>query len=225
MNSFTNAGTSQDDIVIYPRETQVLEIGESVDLNCSVQSGVSYTWSLTDGEGITENVSNSSNHTVFYDDPEDTMYGGTYTCEAIDNETDTFTASVFIAFAPVFTTSPVSFQVQPGDYVVLTCNATGFPAPNITWVLLPTNNGSDVSTADIEMVDETMAEFFTDNSTDSSSVLTFDSIESDEFGFYACIAMQSSDSLKGVMETSVPSEIATVTGKCSMLTSDCSYTI
>ena len=164
------------------------------------------------------------------------MEGGGYFCNVTNQDGRTVPSDlvVYIFFEPSFISepspSPVSTLANIGDNVTLSCNATGFPAPNISWVRLPSNDLNESMILDLydydelEILDGTMT-LSSDDDTDSSSVLTLDSIEHDDFGYYACIAMQSNDSLKGEMGTSVPSNISTVTGEYSMLISECSCTI
>ena len=54
---------------------------------------------------------------------------------------------------PSITTHPEGDTVTEGDYVTLSCNATGNPAPNISWTRKgsPLNAGGRISFSDGEM--------------------------------------------------------------------------
>ncbi|XP_019860915.1 PREDICTED: neural cell adhesion molecule 1-like, partial [Amphimedon queenslandica] len=210
--------TSQGLPIVTPSDTtQVLQFGDEIELNCSFPSAVNYTWSVEEDPDFEET---SQNLTISYEDPSDAMDGGTYSCTATIQENRNATSEpIFIIFVPIFTLQPSPVSADIGDpNVTLTCNATGFPAPNITWVRLPSNDLNESMILDLYNSDElytidddSMISFSTDSDTDSSSILTFDLIENDDFGYYACIAMQSNDSLMGEMETLVASNISTVT--------------
>ena len=63
-------------------------------------------------------------------------------------------------------------------------------------------------------MDETMIERYTDVDTMVNvSVLTLNPVGHDDFGYYACIATQSNDSLMMDMGSYNISDISTVTGK------------
>ena len=232
LNSSILAGTAQS-VIITPNDTQVLEYGDNITLSCSLQpneANVSYSWGVTEDPDFEDN---NQTLTISYEDPADTMEGGGYFCNVTNQDGRTVPSdlTVYIFFGPSFISEPSPTLADIGDNVTLSCNATGFPAPNISWVRLPSNDLNESMILDLydydelEIVEDTTILFSTDSDTDSSSVLTFDSIEHDDFGYYACIAMQSNDSLNGEMETSVASNISTVTGECSMLISECSCTI
>ena len=208
-------GTSQN-ATIDPDEPQLLNFGETLELNCSFPNPATFSWTLDEDDDFS---ASGSTLTIAYEDIMDADNGGTYVCVATDAENKNFTASVFVALAPYFTASPQSVKTMAGSSTELMCNVTGFPLPDIIWVKLPSNSIDESVTplSDVAMesiVDETMIESFTDNDTMVNvSVLTLNPVGHDDFGYYACIATQSNDSLMMDMESYNISDIATVTGK------------
>ncbi|XP_019855188.1 PREDICTED: receptor-type tyrosine-protein phosphatase F-like isoform X3 [Amphimedon queenslandica] len=219
-------GCTSQSVVITPSDTQVLQFEDEITLSCSLQPdevNVSYSWFNVDDPDFEDN---NQTLNISYDFPSDTMDGGGYFCNATRQSGRTLMSDlIYIFFEPSFysepspSPSPESILATIGDAnLTLTCNATGFPAPNITWVRLPSNDLNESMILDLydsdapeTIDDDSMISFSTDSDTDSSSILTFDSIEYNDFGHYACIAMQSNDSLMGEMETLVASNISTVT--------------
>ena len=208
-------GTSEI-VTIDPDEPQLLNFGETLELNCSFPNPATFSWTLDEDDDFS---ASGSTLTIAYEDIMDADNGGTYVCVATDADNKNFTASVFVALAPYFTASPQSVQTMADSSIELTCNVTGFPLPDITWVKLPSNsiNESVTSLSDIAMefiVDETMIERYTDVDTMVNvSVLTLNPVGHDDFGYYACIATQSNDSLMMDMGSYNISDISTVTGK------------
>ena len=208
-------GTSQT-ATIDPDEPQLLNFGETLELNCSFPNAANYSWTLDDEDLDV----NASILTVTYEDIMDADNGGNYVCVAKNTSGANFPSlPVFVALAPYFTASPQSVQTMASSSIELMCNVTGFPLPDITWVKLPSNsiNESVTSLSDIAMefiVDETMIERYTDVDTMVNvSVLTLNPVGHDDFGYYACIATQSNDSLMMDMGSYNISDISTVTGK------------
>ena len=208
-------GTSQT-ATIDPDEPQLLNFGETLELNCSFPNAANYSWTLDD-EDLEVNASILA---VTYEDIMDADNGGNYVCVATDAGGTIFPSSpVFVALAPYFTASPQSVQTMAGSSIELMCNVTGFPLPDITWVKLPSNsiNESVTPLSDTAMefiVDETMIERYTDvDAMVNVSILMLNPVGHDDFGYYACIATQSNDSLMMDMGSYNISDISTVTGK------------
>ena len=186
-----------------------------MELNCSFPLPATYSWTLNNDDlGVRD-----STLIVTYEDNKDADNGGTYVCVATDADNKNFTASVFVALAPYFTGSPQSVQTMAGSSIELTCNVTGFPLPDIIWVKLASNSISKSVTpfSDVTMkfiVDETMIDGFTDdNNTINVSILIFNPVEFNDFGYYACIATQWNNSLMMDIGNYVISNVSTVTSK------------
>ena len=208
-------GTSQT-ATIDPDEPQLLNFGETLELNCSFPNAANYSWTLDDEDLEV----NASIFAVTYEDIMDADNGGNYVCVAKNTSGANFPSlPVFVALAPYFTASPQSVQTMASSSIELMCNVTGFPLPDITWVKLPSNSIDESVTplSDVAMesiVDETMIERYTDVDTMVNvSLLTLNPVGHDDFGYYACIATQSNDSLMMGMGSYNISDIATVTGK------------
>ena len=207
-------GTSEN-INIEPDEPQLLNFGEIFELNCSFPNPATYSWTLNDED---LDVCGST-LTITYEECMNADNGGTYVCVATDADNKNFTASLFVALAPYYTGSPQSVQTMAGLSVELTCNVTGFPLLDIIWVKLALNiiNESVTPFSDVIMkfiVGETMIESFTDDKIMINvSILTLNPVEFSDFGYYACIATQSNNSLMMDMGSYVISNISTVTSK------------
>lgn len=207
-------GASQD-VSISPTGPHIIFFGDSLDLNCSFPLAANYTWIFDDGT-----IESTQNLTISYEEPSDSLHGGTYICKVESYNQRTFNTSVFVAFESYFILSPESVLSESRDNITLHCKVTGYPIPSILWIkhsMVPVNNTELINLREtVEYVDKTMIEYY---ATDYSiiSILTFDLIKYDDFGFYACIAMQSNDSLMSEMGISSFSNISTITGKFSSL--------
>uniref|UniRef100_A0A1X7UG07 serine--tRNA ligase n=1 Tax=Amphimedon queenslandica TaxID=400682 RepID=A0A1X7UG07_AMPQE len=200
-------GASQH-VSISPSGPHIIYFGDSLELNCFSPLAAYYTWIFDD-----DTVENTQNLTISYKEPSDSIYGGTYICKAESYSGRYLNTSVFVAFESYFTLSPESVLAESGDNVTLQCKVTGYPIPSIFWIklLVPVNNTELIDLNEtMEGIGNTMIEYYaTDYS--NTSMLTFNSIEYDDFGFYACIAMQSNDSLMAEMGIFSLSDTSTVT--------------
>ena len=221
---------------IQPAGVFLLELNEVLTLNCVVDSSdiVSYEWRLND---ITVQNDTSPNITISYINASSVDQGGIYHCTVYDsvNKTDSATNQVFVAFAPLITTSPQSVDVTRGDRVELSCNVTSFPVSTIEWAKLPSGfivdsitNLNDLS----PYLDppNTVATFnnTTNGDTFNSSILVIESVLGSDFGNYVCIGILNNDTLvvpegsgsgidgeRVLMIIIEISDIATITGKRS----------
>ena len=81
-----------------------------------------------------------------------------------------------MVFAPTFVMHPSSMLTSMDMSIQLQCMATGFPQPDIEWIRLDSNN----NTVDLPS-------FSNITYTGSTSILTIDPVETDDFGSYRCI--------------------------------------
>ena len=212
----------------------LLELNEVLTLNCVVDSSdiVSYEWRLND---VTVQNDTSPNITISYIDASSVDQGGVYHCTVYDsvNKADSTTNQVFVAFAPLITTSPQSIDVTRGDQVELSCNVTSFPVSTIKWAKLPSgfivDNITDLNDLS-RYLDPPNTVITINNTTNSdtfnSSILVIESVLGSDFGYYVCIGTLDNDTLvvpegsgsatdgeRVLMIIIEVSDIATITGK------------
>ena len=221
---------------IQPAGVFLLELNETLTLNCVVDSSdiVSYEWRLND---VTVQNDTSPNITISYIDASSVDQGGVYHCTVYDsvNKADSTTNQVFVAFAPLITTSPQSVDVTRGDTVELSCNVTSFPVSTIEWAKLPSGfivdnitNLNDLSPYLDPPNTITTFDNTTNSNTFNSSILVIESVLGSDFGDYVCIGILDNDTLvvpegsgsaidgeRVLMIIIEVSDIATITGKRS----------
>ena len=107
----------------------ISNLGDNVTLSCSARGGPnnSFQWAL-DGEIIP--VNDSVLHLVNID----ASNGGDYTC-TVSNAAGGDSAFTTLYVAP-YIVNPLEEEIlsSNGSKVNMTCDADGFPAPNVTWV-------------------------------------------------------------------------------------------
>ena len=152
-------------------------LGENVTLTCNISESQSptYTWQFN-GTDLQTTNSNLSIPSVSATD------GGTYTC-LISDGNDTFTTNLILHVNPYFSTTPMSVSTSIGQAFSSTCQAEGFPAPVVSWAMVPDDGINPVSVS-------------------ITGLLQFVSITSSQFGTYRCTAEVSSD-LFGTLQDSV----------------------
>ena len=155
----------------------VVDFNSSISILCTTTVSVEYEWvkvDQTSGETVSIipgqilSVSFSSNNTD---------QAGYYYCRAtmspsLINVSDV----ILVVFAPTFVEHSSSELTSADDMIQLQCTAVGFPQPVIEWIRLDTNN----NTVDLPMNSNVTMD-------GSTSILTIDPVESDDFGSYRCI--------------------------------------
>lgn len=152
--------------ITYISEDQVVDVGGTVELSCSVQYGTEFSviWLKTGGNkndhiflstGTSLVVKESrfallydgasATYTVLIKDLQETD-AGTYQCEVILSVNNKITALTHLSVRrpPIITdNSTSSIVTTEGEQIQMECFATGFPSPKIVWrrennALLPT---------------------------------------------------------------------------------------
>lgn len=138
---------------------------------------------IQSGDKLTINITSGQND------------GGDYTCIAV-NEAGFDNTNVTLLVEPVIITGPVSQYIKPGDDVTFSCEADSFPPPTYQW----------------ERMNVSMSRFEPINLIGSDSPnYTIKNVDSDNFGFFRCVAMAT-----GITENAT-SEVAILTGKYKIL--------
>ena len=118
-----------------------------------------------------------------------TQNGGSYTCYALNSAG--FHSNVTVLYVrPVIVEDPMEQYVNNGDSVDISCRADSFPALNYQWEYMNRTTGT-----------------FEALESQTSSVLSFTSIEFDQYGRYRCVA-----TANGIVENAI-SVPALITGK------------
>lgn len=121
-----------------------------------------------------------------------------------------FSPSVLIAFAPSFADQPQSVDASVNESAEFSCTAFGYPPPIIEWRRV-------TSLSNLSILHDVNTELNTDiyNSTGTiniTSTLVIEPVQYDDFGYYLCVAMFSSNNL----ESRVISSTAILTSKLSL---------
>ena len=136
----------------------ISSVGDNVTILCTTMGGPgnSFLWELN---GNVVGADNMVNLVAI-----DASYGGNYTC-TVSNAAGTDSASTILYVAPYIVT-PLEEQTltASGSTVNISCDATGFPTPNVKWV---NDLGLEVS---------------------SSSQLEFSPVIFGDEGVYLCVA-------------------------------------
>jgi hypothetical protein len=136
---------------------QTVDLGDTIDLSCSVQYGANYPiiWTkLSDNPNnaplfISKDAALSvydNRYSIRHDDSSSTYTlqvskiqetdTGIYQCQVVTSATSRVTAETFISvrIPPlILDSSSRGMIVGTGDTFTLTCNATGVPTPKISW--------------------------------------------------------------------------------------------
>ncbi|KAG1675437.1 Down syndrome cell adhesion molecule-like protein Dscam2 [Nymphon striatum] len=176
-NNFDKASLS---VFIHP-QTQMVDIGDSVNIECVVSGGPirSIQW-FKDGmifnEYINENFSKILNIS-----PIDVKSVGMYQC-FVENEVEAKQASAQITLSAIPTKFTKTFQsllLKPGRTISLHCSASGDPLPKILWKLRDSvvEQSRKVRINSVEINHEI------------SSTLSISEVESTDGGLYTCEAV------------------------------------
>jgi len=182
LHIFCATVSPEGSVVILP-ETAVVEFGDTVIFNCSVQGGpnITYQWQRNEIDLPDETLDDLIIPDVGVED------GGNYTC-IVRNAAGSDNSTSMLLVVPAITIQPVDQQVVNGSIASFTCEAESFPDPEYTWEKYNDENGSF-------------------NSITSGSVLQFMPAIFGNEGTYRCIA-----SLPGT-NRSVTSRPAVLAGK------------
>lgn len=124
----------------FPAEVQ---IGDKIDAWCSAKysaSNLAFSW-LKDDRPIQSNangilVENSHHFAALIISSLQIEHLGNYTCVASSptGEQDRYTAELIARTPPTWLSKPNDINASVGSHVEFTCDATGFPRPNVTWL-------------------------------------------------------------------------------------------
>ena len=119
-----------------------------------------------------------------------TQNGGGYICVVVNEAGTGSNSTATLYVRPVIVEDPMEQYVNNGDSVDISCRADSFPAPNYQWEYMNRTTGT-----------------FEALEGQTSSVLSFTSIEFDQYGRYRCVA-----TANGIVENAI-SVPALITGK------------
>lgn len=161
---------------------EVVDFGDSVSIDCNASMElVDYEWfkvNQTSGDSVP--VTTNQTLTVSFESSNDTEQAGYYFCKASMTTSLMGVANVseviLVVFAPTFVEQPSSVSTSVDESVELQCRAVGFPQPMIRWVRLDSNNNTTNLPMDLNIT-----------ANGNSSILTFNSVEADDFGSYHCM--------------------------------------
>lgn len=149
--------SQQNPSVVQITPGQTVDIGDTVDLSCSVQYGANYPiiWTkLSDSSNnsplfISRDAALTvldNRYSIRHDDSSSTFTlqvskiqdtdTGTYQCQVVTSPTSRITADTYISvrIPPIISdNSSRGVIVGTGDTFTLSCTATGYPTPKISW--------------------------------------------------------------------------------------------
>lgn len=157
LDSLCRSYSQQNPSVVQITPGQTVDLGDTVDLSCSVQYGGNYpiiwaklsdslnssplfisrdaTLTVLDNRYSIRHDESSLTYTLQISKIQDTDTG-TYQCQVVTSPTVRTTADTFISvkIPPLISdNSSRGVIAGTGDTITLTCNATGFPMPKISW--------------------------------------------------------------------------------------------
>ncbi|MGH0149173.1 UNVERIFIED_CONTAM: hypothetical protein FKN15_062838, partial [Acipenser sinensis] len=187
---------SRPSFVIQPQNTEVL-VGESITLECSAtgQPHPRISWTKGDGTPLPSDsrIAITSSGGLFIQNINQAD-GGQYTCFA-SNNVDTIHAAAYIIVqaTPQFTVIPEDQVVVEGHTVDLTCEAQGYPRPEIAW----TRGGSPLPTDRRHVVL-------------STGTLRIASVAPHDQGQYECLAINIVGSVRTAVQLTVQHRVTPV---------------
>lgn len=152
-----NVKSQQNPTIVHITPGQTVDLGDTIDLSCSVQYASSYPiiWTkLNDSPNnpplfITRDAALTvldNRYSIRHDDSSSTytlqvskiqdIDTGIYQCQVVTSATSRVTADTFISvrIPPLISdNSSRGLVVGAGDTFTLSCNATGVPTPKISW--------------------------------------------------------------------------------------------
>lgn len=158
MNCLKLVFGQQNPSIVHITPGQSVDLGDTIDLSCSVQYGADYPIIWTK---LSDNINNpplfisrnaaltvlDNRYSIRHDDSSSTYTlqvskiqetdTGSYQCQVVTSATGRITADTFISvrIPPLILDSSSSrgLIVGAGETFTLSCNATGFPTPKISW--------------------------------------------------------------------------------------------
>ena len=188
-----------------------LEYGDSYNLTCSID-GYSMNTSSVQISWYKDNVIINNNTmtqilTLNYTSPESVDNGGSYKCLAQGTEGSSIggSNSVLIIFSPHIVQRPSNILTVVNRQIQFICNATGYPLPSIEWRRISVENNL-TTLQGIDNVTVNLSHRVTNESSinmnEVSSVLTLQSVDYEDFGYYVCIATLTSDDVYVLFDNS-----------------------
>ena len=192
-NVYFHFSVAPGGVTITASPSDEIFLGGKVNFTCDHFGGPnnSYHW-LKDGERLSNENSTSlvlTNVTA--------ADGGIYTC-VVTNPAGNASRHIPLYIQPYITVFPRALMtVENGSFANFTCEALGFPAPNITWIKYESYDNRSTFVA-----------------VSNGDVLAFEPILFGDEGYYACVA--SSQRFNGVQLVSASSEPSELAGKLIM---------
>ena len=187
-----------------------LEYGDSYNLTCTINGYSMNTTSVQiswyNGDKLL-NDTETQILTIDYMSPESVDNGGSYKCLAQGTEGSSIgeSNSVLIIFSPHIVQRPSNILTHVNRQIQFICNATGYPLPSIEWRRISVEN----SLATLQGIDNVTVNLpynvtneSSINMNEVSSVLTLQSVDYNDFGYYVCIATLTSDDVYVLFDNS-----------------------
>ncbi len=166
MNILNDTAVAPASVSVTAQPSDELFLGQNVTLTCSHLGGPANTYSwLKDGESLnhTETILTLYQVTA--------QHGGTYTC-IVTNTAGNANGDIILYIHPYFTLQPLEqVTAQNGSRANFSCEADGFPSPNITWIKYESFTNLSVFVQ-----------------VSSGDVLYFDPVLFGDEGYYGCVA-------------------------------------
>ena len=185
-----------------------LEYGDSYNLTCTTFSvsslSVQISWYKDD---VIINNTVTQILTIDYMSPESVDNGGSYKCVTQGTVGSSIgeSNSVLIIFSPHIVQRPSNVLTRVNRQIQFMCNATGYPLPSIEWRRISVENNL-TTLQGIDNVTVNLPHRVTNESSidmnEVSSVLTLQSVDYEDFGYYVCIATLTSDDVYVLFDNS-----------------------
>ena len=184
-------------------------------------SDLTISWFLNDSLLYT----NESFISITYTSSNEADEGGDYRCQVSSSMLSLTIESQksLVILAPVIVVKPSPIETIINHVIQFSCSATGYPLPAIEWRRVSVENNfttlQDLNNVTVDFPDIVANESSINGEmTEVSSLLTIQSVNYDDFGYYLCIATLSLDVLLDdfnatQMDCSSISSTATLTGK------------
>ncbi|GBM75398.1 Hemicentin-1 [Araneus ventricosus] len=115
--------------------------GQRTSAHCTAVSGtppMNFKW-LKDGQIIKPvqkfSIRSGADYSILFIESVDLTTSGNYTCELTSSVgVDKYTTELQVKEPPMWLKEPKDVYISAGENISIECSATGFPAPNVTWM-------------------------------------------------------------------------------------------